>query len=304
MSEHHHHNHSHHDHHHHSDVKNIKMAFLLNLFFTLVEIVGGFMTNSIAILSDAIHDLGDCLSLGLAWYFQKVAKKGSDSTYSYGYKRFSLLGAVINSIVLVTGSILILTVAIPRIIHPVAANTSGMFFLAILGVLVNGAAVFRLKKGNSINERVVSLHLLEDVLGWLAILIGSVVMHFFDVPILDPIMSVGIALFVLSNVYKNLRQSLRIILQGIPTEVNITEISNHLQQFEGVESVHDLHVWSIDGTYNVLTVHMVLNSSLGMEKLAELKVEIRDSLKEKEIQHATIEFETMDEKCCFEKCCE
>ena len=292
-----------HDHHHHTDVGNIKTAFFLNLFFTLIEIVGGFFTNSIAILSDAIHDLGDCLSLGLAWYFQKVAKKGSDTSYSYGYKRFSLLGAVINSIVLVTGSVLILTVAIPRILHPVAANTQGMFLLAILGVLVNGAAVFRLKKGNSINERVVTLHLLEDVFGWLAILIGSVVMHFFDVPVLDPIMSVGIACFVLYNVFKNMRQSLRIILQGIPAEVDITYISTHIQQFDGVESIHDLHVWSIDGTYNVLTVHVVLNSSLEMEKLAGLKAAIRDSLHEQNIQHATIEFETADERCIFEKCC-
>jgi cobalt-zinc-cadmium efflux system protein len=296
-----HHNHSHD--HHHGDVKNIQTAFFLNLFFTLIEIVGGFFTNSVAIISGAIHDLGDCLSLGLAWYFQKVAKKGSDTSYSYGYKRFSLLGAVVNSIVLITGSVLILTVAIPRIIHPMATNTSGMFLFAILGVLVNGAAVFRLKKGNSINERVVSLHLLEDVLSWLAILIGSVVMHFFNVPILDPIMSVGIAFFVLFNVYKNIRQSLRIILQGIPAEVDITDIAEHLQQFDGVENVHDLHVWSIDGNYNVLTVHIVLNNSLEMEKLAELKVAIRESLNEKEIQHVTIEFETADEKCCMEKCC-
>lgn len=294
----------HHDHHHHSDVGNIKIAFFLNLFFTLIEIAGGFLTNSIAILSDAIHDLGDCLSLGLAWYFQKVARKGSDTSYSYGYKRFSLLGAVINSIVLVSGSVLILTVAIPRIIHPVEANTKGMFLLAILGVLVNGAAVFRLKKGNSINERVVSLHLLEDVLGWLAILIGSIVMHFFKVPVLDPIMSVAIAIFVLFNVFKNVKQSLRIILQGIPDEVDLTDVSVHIQQFDGVESVHDLHVWSIDGTYNVLTVHVVLNNSLGMEKLAELKAAIRDSLQEKGIQHATIEFETANERCVFEKCCE
>lgn len=299
-----HHNHNHHDHHHHSDVKNIKVAFLLNLFFTIVEIVGGFLTNSIAILSDAIHDLGDCLSLGLAWYFQKVAKKGSDTSYSYGYKRFSLLGAVINSIVLVTGSVLILSAAIPRLFNPVAANAEGMFLLAILGVLVNGAAVLRLKKGNSINEKVVSLHLLEDVLGWMAILIGSVVMHFFDVPVLDPIMSVGIACFVLYNVFKNIRQSLRIILQGIPVEVDITSVSEHLQQFEGVDNVHDLHVWSVDGNYNVLTVHVVLNNSLDMEKLAELKAQIRDSLQEKGIQHATIEFETVDERCSFEKCCE
>ena len=299
-----HHNQNHHDHHNHSDVNNIQIAFLLNLFFTLIEIVGGFMTNSIAIISDAIHDLGDCLSLGLAWYFQKVAKRGSDTSYSYGYKRFSLLGAIINSVVLVTGSILILTVAIPRIIHPVAANTQGMFLLAILGVVVNGAAVFRLKKGSSINEKVVSLHLLEDVLGWLAILIGSVVMHFFNVPVLDPIMSVGIACFVLYNVFKNMRHSLRIILQGIPDEVDMTDISEHLLHFGGVESVHDLHVWSVDGTYNVLTVHVVLNNSLDMEKLAELKAAIRDSLKEEGIQHATIEFETSDERCVFEKCCE
>jgi cobalt-zinc-cadmium efflux system protein len=292
-----------HDHHHHTDEKNIKAAFFLNLFFTLIEIVGGFFTNSIAILSDAIHDLGDCLSLGLAWYFQKVAKKGSDTSYSYGYKRFSLLGAVINSIVLVTGSVLILTVAIPRILHPVSANTQGMFFLAIVGVLVNGAAVFRLKKGNSINEKVVKLHLLEDVLGWLAILIGSVVMHFFDVPVLDPIMSVGIACFVLYNVFKNMRQTLRVILQGIPAEVDMAGISTHIQQFDGVESVHDLHIWSVDGTYNVLTVHVVLNNTLEMEKLAELKANIRESLHERGIQHATIEFETADERCVFEKCC-
>lgn len=298
------HDHNNHHDHHHSDVKNIKVAFFLNLGFTLLEIVGGFLTNSIAILSDAVHDLGDSVSLGLAWYFQKMAKKGSDTSYSYGYKRFSLLGAIINSIVLVAGSIFILTAAIPRIFHPQETHAAGMFFLAIVGVIVNGAAVLRLKKGNSINEKVVSLHMLEDVMGWTAILVGSVIMYFFDVPVIDPIMSVGIACFVLYNVYKNIRHSLRIILQGIPTEVNITDISTHIDEFEGVESVHDLHVWSVDGMYNVLTVHVVLNNALEMEKMAELKVQIRESLREKGIQHATIEFETTDEKCTFEKCCE
>ena len=300
---HHEHNHSHHDHHHHGELKNIQIAFFLNLFFTIIEIVGGFITNSTAILSNAIHDLGDCLSLGFAWYFQKVAKKGSDTSYSYGYKRFSLLGAIINSVVLITGSVLILTVAIPRILNPEVTKTGGMILFAILGVLVNGAAVFRLKKGNSINERVVSLHLLEDVLGWSAVLIGSIVMHFVNVPVLDPIMSVAIACFVLYNVINNVGQSLRIILQGIPREVDIEAISKHLQQFDGVDNIHDLHVWSVDGNYNVLTVHVVLNSSLKMEKLAELKEQIRESLNEKDIQHATIEFETADEKCCMEKCC-
>ncbi len=304
MSHEHHHNHNHNHTHQHDSTKNIQVAFFLNLVFTVVEIFGGFFSNSVAILSNAIHDLGDCLSLGLALYFQKVAKKGSDSSYSYGYKRFSLLGAVINSIVLATGAILIISVAIPRILHPQLTKTDGMLMFAILGVLVNGAAVFRLKKGDSMNEKVAKLHLLEDVMGWLAVLLGTIVMRFVDVPILDSLMSIGIACFVLYNVFRNMRQSLRVILQGIPTKVDISDISTQLEKFEVIENVHDLHVWSVDGNYNVLTVHVVLKSSMEMEKLAELKAQLRDFLKQEGIEHATIEFETENEKCIFEKCCE
>jgi len=290
--------------HHHGEVKNIKVAFFLNLFFTLLEIAGGFFTNSMAILSDAVHDLGDSLSLGLAWYFQKVSSKGSDKSYSYGYKRFSLLGAIINSIVLIVGSIFILSAAIPRIFHPEKTQAAGMFFLAIVGVLINGIAFLRLKRGSSINEKVVSLHFLEDVLGWVSILIGSVIMYFFNAPFIDPILSVGIAFFVLSNVYKNIRQTLHIILQGIPDNVDIEEISQQLQEFKGVEDIHDLHVWSVDGNYNILTVHVVLNKLLEKDKITELKGRIRNSLKQKGIQHATIEFESKDEHCDFEGCCD
>ena len=289
--------------HHHEEVKNIKVAFFLNLFFTLFEIVGGFFTNSMAILSDAVHDLGDCLSLGLAWYFQKVSNKGSDSSYSYGYKRFSLMGAVINSIVLVVGSIFILTAAIPRIFHPEETHVAGMFFLAIVGVLVNGLAFIRLKKGSSLNEKVVSLHFLEDVLGWVAILVGAVIMHFFDVPVIDSLLSVGIAFFVLFNVYKNIKQTLHIILQGIPADIDIEEISHQIHEFKGIEDIHDLHVWSVDGNYNILTVHVVLNTLLEKDKITELKGKIRNALKQKGIQHATIEFETKDERCDFEDGC-
>ena len=214
-----------------------------------------------------------------------------------------MLGAVINSVVLIVGSVIILTAAIPRIFNPQDTHVEGMFILAIIGVIVNGAAVFRLKKGNSINERVVSLHLLEDVLGWLAILIGSVVMYFFDVPVLDPIMSVAIACFVLYNVYKNIRQSLRIILQGIPEEIDMQTLTAHLEKFEQIDSIHDLHVWSIDGNYNVLTVHVVLKQTATMNDMAQLKADIRASLETEGIQHATIEFETVTESCNFEKCC-
>lgn len=293
-----------HDHSHdHKDVKNIKVAFFLNFSFTIIELVGGVLTNSIAILSDAIHDFGDSLSLGLAWYFQRLAKKGRTPSYSYGYKRFSLLGAIINSIVLVVGSIFILTEAIPRIFSPQETHAEGMFFLAIFGVLVNGAAVLRLRRGKSINERVVSLHLLEDVLGWGAILIGSVIMYFFDLPIIDPILSIFIACFVLYNVFRNIRQTLRIILQGIPDEVDMEQIKTDIEKLTDVENIHDLHVWSMDGEYNVLTVHVALKKAMPMDKLAEMKSNIRALLKEKHVDHATIEFETLDEQCKLEDCC-
>ena len=194
----HNHNHSH----HHEDVKNIKVAFSLNLMFTIIEFVGGFLTNSMAILSDAVHDLGDSFSLGLSWYFQKIAKRPRTKNYTYGYKRFSLLGAIINSVILVVGSVLILMNAIPRLFHPQQPDVKGMLLLAVLGVIVNGAAVLRLRKGRSLNERVVSPHLLEDVLGWLAVLVGAGIMYFVDAPFIDPLLSIAISAFILFNVYR------------------------------------------------------------------------------------------------------
>ncbi len=292
-----------HTHNHHvNSEKNISIAFFLNLGFTIIEIIGGFWTNSIAILSDAVHDFGDSLSLGLAWYFEKVSRKGSDKKYTYGYKRFSLLGAIINSVVLLVGSILILSETIPRIFNPQTTNAKGMFLLAILGVIVNGAGMLRLRKGNSLNEKVVSLHLLEDVLGWAAILVGSLLIHFFNLPIIDPLLSVLITIFILMNVFKNIRSSMRIILQGVPTEIDIGKIQQIFFQFKEISSIHDLHAWSIDGNYNILTVHLVLKEILPQAGLSALKTDIRSLLKEQDIQHATIEFETEDEICSYENC--
>lgn len=290
------------DHHHNQSEKNISYAFFLNLGFTIIEIIGGLLTNSVAILSDAIHDFGDSISLGLAWYLQKVSKKQSDNKYSYGYRRFSLLGAIINSVILLVGSFLILSETIPRIIHPQEPDVQGMFILAILGIVVNGAAVIRLRKGSSLNEKVVSLHLWEDVLGWVAILIGSVIMYFFDVPVIDPILSVLISIYILIHVFRNINTSMRIILQGTPVEIDIDEIKEELLSFEEVSEIHDLHLWSIDGNYHVVTTHVVIKEALPMEQLATLKTKIRLKLEELNIQHATIEFETKDEICFLESC--
>lgn len=292
------HNHSH----SHSQKSNIGTAFFLNLAFTVIELVGGVFTNSIAIISDAVHDFGDSLSLALAWYFQKLSKKGNTKQYSYGYKRFSLLGAIINSVVLVVGSIYILSNAIPRLLSPQETNSKGMFILAVIGIVVNGIAVLRTRKASSINERVVSLHLLEDVLGWAAVLVGSVVMYFTDWTVIDPVLSIGIACFVLFNVFKNIKQTLPILLQGTPVEIEQENIINKIKEIEYINNIHDLHIWSLDEGYNVLTVHVTLKATLHMEKLVDLKEKIRSVLKEAAIHHATIEFEMPDEKCVFENC--
>uniref|UniRef100_UPI00404A54BA cation diffusion facilitator family transporter n=1 Tax=Fulvivirga sp. TaxID=1931237 RepID=UPI00404A54BA len=293
----------HHDHgHHHHGTGNIKVAFFLNLAFTIIEIIGGLFTNSMAILSDALHDFGDSISLGLSWYFQKVSQKHKDKKYSYGYKRFSLIGALVNSIILFIGSIFILTETIPRIYNPQTPDALGMIWLAILGVVINGAAVFRLKKGESINEKVVSLHLLEDVLGWVAVLIGAIVMYFYDLPIIDPILSLGIACFILFNVFKNLKSVFKIIMQGVPNDTNQKKIRAFLEGLYGVENIHDLHIWTMDGQYNVLTVHIVTEQNLQMEALIPLKQKVHEELKTYGINHATLEFETKGEKCVLEDC--
>lgn len=260
------------------------------------------MTNSVAILSDALHDLGDTLSLALAWYFQKISIKGRDNTFSYGYKRFSLLGAIVNSIILVVGSIFILTEAIPRLIHPEPSDAKGMMLLAVLGVVFNGAAVIRLKSGTSLNERVVRLHLMEDVLGWIAVLIGAVLMYFFDLPFIDPLLSLLISGYILFNVVKNLRHTFQIILQGIPVNADIDTIKSYLSGIPQIENYHDFHIWSMDGEYNILTVHLVLSEDLTMDEINALKTTIKDNLAYKGVDHATIEFENNQEECALIDC--
>ena len=292
-----------HHHHHDSSTENIKVAFFLNLFFTVIEFIGGIYTNSLAITSDAIHDLGDSISLGMAWYFQNISDKKPTKTYSYGFKRFSLLGAIINSVILLVGSIFIIIEAIPRIINPEHADAKGMMWFAILGIIVNGAAVLKLKKGTSINERVVSLHMLEDVLGWVAVLIASIVMQFWDVPILDPILSLLIALYILTNVFKNGKESIRIILQGTPIQISSDEVKAQVLEFEEVKSIHDCHLWSMDGEYNVLTMHLIIDDTLSWKNGEILKRSIRKLLHDEfHLEHITLELEISSEDCGYIDC--
>jgi cobalt-zinc-cadmium efflux system protein len=292
------HGHSGHGHHHVHSTGNIALAFFLNTSFAVIELVGGILTNSVAILSDALHDFGDSLSLGAAWYFEKKSQKGRTSAYTYGYQRFSLLGAFINSIVLIVGSIFIIKEAVERVFHPEVANYKGMLLLAILGIAVNGVAMLRLKKGDSINEKVVSLHFLEDVLGWVAVLIGALIMLFFNAPVIDPILSLLIACFVLFNVYRNIKPAFKIILQGTPHDMSAQEIKQMVLAENDVLNVHDLRLWSLDGTHHVASMHVVVSENLDLKNADYLKQNIKEQLKKLGITHATIEVE-FDPQHCF-----
>lgn len=277
--------------------KNIVVAFFLNLGFAVIELIGGLYTNSVAILSDALHDFGDSISLAVSWVLQKKSNKGRDAKYSYGYKRFSLLGAIFISIVLVVGSTIIIKESVERILDPQSVNAKGMMYLAIVGIVVNGFAVIRLNKGKSFNERAVFLHMMEDVLGWIAVLIVSIVMQFVDVPVLDPLLSIGVCIWVLSNVYKNLKGTLKVMLQGTPQDVDLSGYENKVKALPQVNSLHDVHLWSLDGEHNILTLHVVTTDDITANDMQFLKEQIRQISSSYNIPHVTIEFDNNGSDC-------
>jgi len=296
-----HHSHTHWHNHIHG-TKNIAVAFFLNVGFAIIELIGGVLTNSVAIMSDALHDFGDSLSLGTAWYFQKKSQQNRTQNYTYGYKRFSLVGAFINSIVLLIGSIFIIQEAIGRLLHPVQPNPEWMIALAILWIAINWFAALRLKKGDSINEKVVSLHLLEDVLWWVAVLIGAWIMMFVNAPIIDPILSLAIATYVLFNVYRNIKPAFRIILQGMPDSITENEVRRVIMEENNVIDIHDFHLWTLDGKEHILSIHVTVKNDMNLQDAEQLKENIKSKLKSIDIAHATIEIEYNPQHCEQQGC--
>lgn len=286
-----------HQDHDHTSSGNFKIAFFLNFAFTIIEIIGGLWTNSIAILTDAIHDAGDTASLGLAWYFENVSKRGRTPQHTFGFKRYRLLGGLITGVVLVGGLGMVLWHAVQRLLTPEPVNASGMIALAIVGILFNGAAVLRVRKGSSLTEKVVSWHLLEDLLGWVAVLIGAGVMAIWDLPIIDPILSILIALFVLWNVGRNLKKVIAVFLQTTPDSFDLEAFEKNVSELPGVCETHHIHVWSLDGESHVLSAHVVMEESMKRNDITEVKNRIRNLLDPDDFEHVTIDIEIRGESC-------
>ena len=277
--------------------RNILIAFILNLTFSILEFFGGIFTNSVAILSDSIHDFGDALSVGLSYFLERKSQKSADQNYTYGYIRYSVLGSIITTTILIVGSILVIIGAIHRIIEPVDINYSGMIVLAIVGIILNSIAAFITHGKGSLNQKAINLHMLEDVLGWIVVLVGAIIMNFTSINIIDPIMSIGVALFILISALKNAHSVLNIFLEKTPDNINLNQIKKSLVKINGVVDVHHIHVRSIDGYHNYATLHIVVT-----KYSHELKAKIKHELEHQNIQHSTIELELEGEKCGEEKC--
>lgn len=272
--------------------KRILTAFLLNLLFSVFEFIGGLWTGSVAILSDAIHDMGDAATIGVSYFLEKKSKLPPDEKYTYGYERFSVIGGAISSLVLLLGSAAVIYSAIMRIIHPSPIRYDGMILFAVIGICVNFAAAYITHDGASLNQKVVSLHMLEDLLGWVVVLIGALVMRFTNLTVIDPIMSMGIAVFILINASRYLKDALCLFLEKVPRDMDAAQIKEHLLGIDGVLDVHHIHIWSMDEHTNLVTMHIVTNGHPH-----SIKDAVRAELKEHGITHATLELEEEEEHC-------
>ena len=272
--------------------KSILLAFILNLAFSIFEFIGGTFTNSVAIISDSVHDLGDSLSLGISYFLERKSKKGPNEKYTYGYIRYSVLGSIITTIILIVGSIFVIYNAYERIWNPTIINYNGMILFAIVGVIINICAVYFTRRGDSLNQKAVNLHMLEDVLGWIIVLIGAVVIKFTELVVIDPIMSILVAIYIFMHAIKNLKVALYLFLEKTPNDINIEKIKEDLLKIKNIIDVHHIHIWSIDGYNNYATMHIVSD-----DDSIKVKQEVRNKLKEYKISHVTIEIENTKERC-------
>ncbi|MDY0023652.1 MAG: cation diffusion facilitator family transporter [Candidatus Izemoplasmatales bacterium] len=273
------------------------LSLILNLIFTVFEFIGGLITNSVALLSDAVHDAGDSISMALAVYLEKKSKKKRDFEYTFGYYRFSLLGGLITSAILLVGSTIVIIETVKRIITPEVIDAETLIYFAIFGVVVNGLAALISAKGKSVNERVISLHLLEDVFGWLVLLIGAILMNIFDIVILDAILSLLFSLFILYHVFRNLKKILEVFLEKAPKGFSIKNIKENLEEIELVRNVHHIHLWSIEGNIPIITLHARISHKVNADKSAEIMNELKVKLKSIGIDHSTIQLEYFDDQC-------
>ncbi|MDU3070227.1 MAG: cation diffusion facilitator family transporter [Streptococcus sp.] len=262
------------------------IAFFLNLSYAIVEFIAGGIFGSSAVLADSVHDLGDAIAIGISAFLESISNREEDSHYTLGYKRFSLLGALVTAVILMTGSGMVILENMVKLFHPQPVNEEGLLWLGIIAISVNVLASLVIRKGQTKNESILSLHFLEDTLGWLAVILMAIVLRYTDWYILDPLLSLAISLFILSKAIPRFWSTLRIFLDAVPEGVDIKQVKNDLEQLDNVASINQLNLWTMDGLEKNAIVHVCLDHVKHMEVCKE---SIRDLLKESGFQNVTIE---------------
>lgn len=277
--------------------RRILTAFLLNLFFAVVEGIGGVLTGSVSVLSDVVHDLGDSISIGVSYVLERISKKHADTHYTYGYIRYSVLGSVITNLLLVFGSVVVAATAVRRLIHPVAVEHDGMILFALFGILVNGAAAVFTHHGESLNQKAVSLHMLEDVLGWICVLVGAVIIKLTDFVQIDAIISIGVSAFLAFHAVKGLKTATAVFLEKVPETVDLDALKAELTALDGVTDVHHLHLHSLDGVHHTASVHVVTDA-----EPCKVRTAVEHLLAEHGAVCTTVQIESPDTACVHTHC--
>ena len=262
------------------------IAFFLNLSYAIVEFIAGGIFGSSAVLADSVHDLGDAIAIGISALLETISNREEDRHYTLGYKRFSLLGALVTAVILITGSILVILENIAKIFHPQSVNDEGIFWLGIIAIIINVLASLVIRKGQTKNESILSLHFLEDTLGWVAVILMAIVLRFTDWYILDPLLSLAISFFILSKALPRFWRTLKIFLDAVPEGVDIQKIKTDLAELDHVASINQLNLWTMDGLEKNAIVHVCLKE---MEHMETCKESIRIFLKDCGFQNITIE---------------
>ena len=262
------------------------LAFFLNLGYAIVEFIAGGIFGSSAVLADSVHDLGDAIAIGISAFLESISNREEDSHYTLGYKRFSLLGAMVTAVILMTGSVLVILENITKLFHPQPVNDEGILWLGIIAVSINVLASLVIRKGQTKNESILSLHFLEDTLGWVAVILMAIVLRFTDWYILDPLLSLAISFFILSKAIPRFWSTLRIFLDAVPEGVDIQQVKSDLEQLDYVASINQLNLWTMDGLEKDAIVHVCLKQVGHMDVCKE---EIRALLKDCGFQNVTIE---------------
>lgn len=278
--------------------RNMTIAFLLNFSFAIIEFIFGLLFNSSAVLADAVHDTGDALAIGLSTLFEKISTKKEDREYTLGYKRYSLLGAMLTSVILLVGSTMVIVENIPKLFAPEKVNYDGMLVLGIVAIVVNTAASRVVSHGHSHNESILSLHFLEDILGWIAVIVVSLILRFTDWYFLDPLLSLFIAGFILSQALPKFWENIQIFLDHVPSDVDLSQLYQEIAALENVRAITQLNVWTTDGLEKFAMLHICLENP---NLLAETQDTLRRKLHAYGIAKVTIQTdESLQEhqECC------